>query len=174
MQRIPAEQAFDKTDRRNYEEEDESQNDSGRHERESFRQCHPCFVWQNQSPWKQHGQNDKHHANGQSNMRQARKLSAIEPPGTQQNQNAADHETEFSFDPKRFLSNHLLVHYKVHTAQEYRVFYIANFTEAIYVLHAFTKRTQKTFIGIFNWRDDGTLNCYEPEAEPRGSDCHAT
>ena len=67
-----------------------------------------------------------------------------------------------------------VVEIRVHTAQEYRVFYIANFTEAIYVLHAFTKRTQKTFIGIFNWRDDGTLNCYEPEAEPRGSDCHAT
>src|SRR5205807_7594735 len=33
---------------------------------------------------------------------------------------------------------------------------------------------KKPFIGIFNWRDDGTLNCYEPEAEPRGSDCHAT
>ncbi|PYS65515.1 MAG: hypothetical protein DMF74_03825 [Acidobacteria bacterium] len=37
-----------------------------------------------------------------------------------------------------------VVEIRVHTAQEYRVFYIANFTEAIYVLHAFTKRTQKT------------------------------
>src|SRR5438309_11005796 len=221
MQRIPAEQAFNKADRRNNEEEDKSQNDSGRHERKSFRQCHPCFVWQNENPRKQRGQNDKHRAKRQSNMRQARKLSAVKPPGAQQNQNAADDETEFSFDPKRFLSNHLLVHHtsyqliiqalhtfpnshilpewqtnlwsglalrltncvkfpddarkeagfqlrkvqrggsptdwkpmpsvgsgvveiRVHTAQEYRVFYIAKFTEAIYVLHAFTKRTQKT------------------------------
>ena len=251
MQRIPAEQAFDKTDRRNYEEKDESQNDSGRHERESFRQCHPCFVWQNQSPWKQHGQNDKHHANGQSNMRQARKLSAIEPPGAQQNQNAADHETEFSFDPKRFLSNHLLVHYKTyqliiqalhtfpnsHILPEWqtnlwsglalRLMNCVNFQtmrakkqdfssgksnvavrpptgsrcprsdrelskyefirlksivysilQILLKLSTYCTRSlsglKKPFIGIFNWRDDGTLNCYEPEAEPRGSDCHAT
>src|SRR5260370_10126688 len=112
MQRIPAERAFNKADRRNYEEEDESQNDSGRHERESFRQCHPCFVGQNEGPWKQRGQNDKHGAKRQSNMRQARELSAVKPPGAQQNQNAADHETKFSLDPKRCLSNDLRVHYK--------------------------------------------------------------
>src|SRR5260370_1864776 len=74
MQRIPAEQAFNKADRRNYEEEDESQNDSGRHERESFRQCHPCFVWQNEGPSTHPAQNDNHAANTQPNMRPSRKL----------------------------------------------------------------------------------------------------
>ena len=33
---------------------------------------------------------------------------------------------------------------RVHTALEHRIFYIAKFAEAIYVLHAFEKRTRKT------------------------------
>ena len=33
---------------------------------------------------------------------------------------------------------------RVHTELEHRVFYIAKFPEAIYVLHAFEKRTRKT------------------------------
>ena len=33
---------------------------------------------------------------------------------------------------------------RIHTWLEHRVFYVAKFTEAIYVLHAFEKRTQKT------------------------------
>lgn len=33
---------------------------------------------------------------------------------------------------------------RVHTALEHRVCYIAKFAEAIYVLHAFEKRTRKT------------------------------
>jgi len=33
---------------------------------------------------------------------------------------------------------------RIHTGLEHRVFYIAKFTEGIYVLHAFEKRTQKT------------------------------
>lgn len=33
---------------------------------------------------------------------------------------------------------------RVHTALEHRVLYIANFAEAVYVLHAFEKRTRKT------------------------------
>src|SRR6266498_4635952 len=37
-----------------------------------------------------------------------------------------------------------VIEIRIHTTQEYRVFYVAKFTEAIYVLHAFTKRTQKT------------------------------
>ena len=104
MQRIPAEEAFDKADRRNYEEEDESQNDSGRNEREGFRQSHPCFAWQNESPWKQRGQNDKRGAKRQSNVRQARELSAVEPPCAQQNQDAAHHEAEFSLGSQRLPS----------------------------------------------------------------------
>ena len=33
---------------------------------------------------------------------------------------------------------------RVHEAGEHRVFYIAKFPEAVYVLHAFEKRTRKT------------------------------
>jgi phage-related protein len=33
---------------------------------------------------------------------------------------------------------------RVHTELEHRVFYLAKFEEAIYVLHAFEKRTRKT------------------------------
>jgi phage-related protein len=33
---------------------------------------------------------------------------------------------------------------RIHTGQEHRVFYVAKFQEAIYVLHAFEKKGQKT------------------------------
>ncbi|MBX3303352.1 MAG: type II toxin-antitoxin system RelE/ParE family toxin [Nitrospira sp.] len=33
---------------------------------------------------------------------------------------------------------------RVHTAVEHRICYVAKFAEAIYVLHAFVKRTRKT------------------------------
>lgn len=33
---------------------------------------------------------------------------------------------------------------RIHTKGQYRVIYIAKFTDAIYVLHAFEKKTQKT------------------------------
>ena len=37
-----------------------------------------------------------------------------------------------------------VIEIRIHTTQEYRVFYVAKFAEAVYVLHAFNKRTQKT------------------------------
>lgn len=33
---------------------------------------------------------------------------------------------------------------RVHAENEYRVFYVAKFAEAVYVLHAFAKKTQQT------------------------------
>lgn len=33
---------------------------------------------------------------------------------------------------------------RIRTAEAYRIFYVARFEEAIYVLHAFEKKTQKT------------------------------
>jgi phage-related protein len=33
---------------------------------------------------------------------------------------------------------------RVHAGSEYRVFYVARFEEAVYVLHCFQKKTQKT------------------------------
>ncbi|MGH7964583.1 MAG: type II toxin-antitoxin system RelE/ParE family toxin [Candidatus Binatia bacterium] len=37
-----------------------------------------------------------------------------------------------------------VVEIRIHTTEEYRVLYVTKFAEAVYVLHAFTKRTQKT------------------------------
>ncbi len=36
------------------------------------------------------------------------------------------------------------VEIRIHTGIEYRVFYVAKFEEAVYVLHAFGKKTAKT------------------------------
>jgi phage-related protein len=33
---------------------------------------------------------------------------------------------------------------RVHAVQEFRVIYVAKYTEAVYVLHAFEKRSQRT------------------------------
>jgi phage-related protein len=33
---------------------------------------------------------------------------------------------------------------RIHTENEYRVMYVAKFAEAVYVLHAFAKKTQQT------------------------------
>ena len=33
---------------------------------------------------------------------------------------------------------------RIKTGEAYRIFYVAQFTEAVYVLHAFSKKTQKT------------------------------
>ena len=37
-----------------------------------------------------------------------------------------------------------VIEIRVHTRVEHRVFYIAKFEEAVYVLHAFEKRTRQT------------------------------
>lgn len=37
-----------------------------------------------------------------------------------------------------------VVEIRIHTGKEHRVFYVAKFEEAVYVLHAFEKKTQKT------------------------------
>jgi len=37
-----------------------------------------------------------------------------------------------------------VIELRIHTTQEYRVFYATKFAEAVYVLHAFSKQTQKT------------------------------
>ncbi|HEY2414460.1 MAG TPA: type II toxin-antitoxin system RelE/ParE family toxin [Pirellulaceae bacterium] len=37
-----------------------------------------------------------------------------------------------------------VVEIRIHSAGEFRVFYVAKFSEAVYVLHAFHKQTQKT------------------------------
>lgn len=39
---------------------------------------------------------------------------------------------------------HGVVEIRVHTGVEHRIFYVARFAEAVYVLHAFEKRTRQT------------------------------
>ena len=46
-----------------------------------------------------------------------------------------------------------VIEIRIHTTEEYRVFYVAKFAEAVYVLHAFDK---KTLSAILIWRNDGT------------------
>ncbi|WP_293360224.1 MULTISPECIES: type II toxin-antitoxin system RelE/ParE family toxin [unclassified Microcoleus] len=59
---------------------------------------------------------------------------------------------------------------RIRTENDYRVFYIARFEEAIYVLHAFQKKTQKTAkknieVGQKRYQDllQNRLNSREPE-----------
>ena len=40
---------------------------------------------------------------------------------------------------------------RIHVLGEWRVFYVANFDEAVYVLHAFQKKTQKTRKEDIEW-----------------------
>ncbi len=50
---------------------------------------------------------------------------------------------------------------RLHIEGEYRVFYVASFVEAIYVLHSFHKKTQKTTkrdMGIGKARYDDIVN----------------
>jgi len=37
-----------------------------------------------------------------------------------------------------------VIEIRIHTTEEYRVFYVVKFVEAVYVVHAFNKQTQKT------------------------------
>jgi phage-related protein len=37
-----------------------------------------------------------------------------------------------------------VIEIRIHTTEEYRVFYVAKFAEAVYVVHVFNKQTQKT------------------------------
>jgi phage-related protein len=41
---------------------------------------------------------------------------------------------------------------RIHVLGEWRVLYVVRFADAIYVLHAFRKKTQKTRRGISSWR----------------------
>ena len=37
-----------------------------------------------------------------------------------------------------------VIEVRIHSEREYRVFYLAQFEEAVYVLHAFVKKSQKS------------------------------
>lgn len=61
-----------------------------------------------------------------------------------------------------------VVELRIHGETEHRVFYVAKFREAIYVLHAFEKKSHKTahrdidlgrarFREVLRWRREGKL-----------------
>lgn len=50
---------------------------------------------------------------------------------------------DLSQKPLRFLQA-LVEEIRIRTTEAYRVFYVARFEEAVYVLHSFQKKTQKT------------------------------
>ena len=50
---------------------------------------------------------------------------------------------------------------RVHVGGEYRVFYLAKFEEAVYVLHVFAKRTRKTSPTTRNWERSVIANCWK-------------
>ena len=67
----------------------------------------------------------------------ARRLAGFQLRQTQQGLEPADWKPMSAIGPG-------VREIRVHTALEHRVCYIAKFAEAIYVLHAFEKRTKKT------------------------------
>lgn len=69
--------------------------------------------------------------------REARKKVGFELQAVQRGQNPSDFKPMPSVGPGVY-------EIRVHTLKAYRVFYVAKFQEAIYVLHAFHKKAQKT------------------------------
>ena len=69
--------------------------------------------------------------------REARKKVGFELQAVQRGQNPSDFKPMPSVGPGVY-------EIRVHILGAYRVFYLAKFQEAIYVLHAFEKKSQKT------------------------------
>lgn len=51
---------------------------------------------------------------------------------------------------------------RVHASSEYRVFYVARFEEAVYVLHCFVKKLRSRGKPISTWAGNGTRLCLKP------------
>jgi predicted XRE-type DNA-binding protein len=54
---------------------------------------------------------------------------------------------------------------RVHTGIEHRIFYVAKFSQAIYVLHAFQKKTRRTRADASKWPDAATQDSSPSEEE---------
>jgi phage-related protein len=68
---------------------------------------------------------------------EARRLAGFQLRQVQQGLEPADYKPMPTIGPG-------VQEIRIHTAEEHRVCYVAKFAEAIYVLHAFEKRTRKT------------------------------
>ncbi|MBI4490148.1 MAG: type II toxin-antitoxin system RelE/ParE family toxin [Deltaproteobacteria bacterium] len=69
--------------------------------------------------------------------REARRKAGLELRAVQRGQEPTDFKPVPSVGPGVY-------EIRIHVHDAYRVFYVAKFEEAIYVLHAFQKKTQKT------------------------------
>jgi phage-related protein len=69
--------------------------------------------------------------------REARRKAGLELRAVQRGQEPTDFKPIPSVGPGVY-------EIRIHVHDAYRVFYIAKFEEAVYVLHAFQKKTQKT------------------------------
>src|SRR5713101_7470924 len=69
--------------------------------------------------------------------REARRKAGFELRAVQRGQDPSDFKPMPGFGPGTY-------EIRIQTGDAYRVFYVAKFEEAIYVLHAFPKKTQKT------------------------------
>jgi phage-related protein len=67
----------------------------------------------------------------------ARRRAGFELHTAQQGLNPSDWKPMPSIGPG-------VAEIRIHTGTEHRIFYVARFEEAVYVLHAFEKKTQKT------------------------------
>jgi phage-related protein len=68
---------------------------------------------------------------------EARQEAGFQPRRVQQGLSPGDWKPMTTVGPG-------VIEIRIHTTEEYRVFYVAKFMEAVYVLHAFHKQTQKT------------------------------
>ena len=69
--------------------------------------------------------------------REARRKAGLELRAVQRGQEPTDFKPMPSVGPGVY-------EIRIHVPDAYRVFYVAKFEEAVYVLHAFQKKTQKT------------------------------
>jgi phage-related protein len=67
----------------------------------------------------------------------ARRRAGFELHTVQRGQNPSDWKPMPSIGPG-------VAEIRIHTGTEHRIFYVARFEEAVFVLHAFEKKTQKT------------------------------
>src|SRR5712691_12620535 len=79
MQRVPSGPAFDETNRRDDNKENESENDSRADESQTLRQSHPRLVWIDQRARKRESEQHQHRPQRQSDRRNAVKLATINP-----------------------------------------------------------------------------------------------
>src|SRR6185437_8827932 len=104
LQWIPAHRAFDQSDRRQHEEENDREDDAARDVRHSFRKLHPELSWNNEQTRRNHAKQNERRASDDDDISGVEKLSTIKPPRSEQHKNAAHDQ------PKLFLCSEATWH----------------------------------------------------------------